>query len=194
MNYRSIFAVGAGALFLAVMFVFFPRGDVKKNDPLNMSESSSPGKAYSEKTAKPIIVDNSNLSAQELRDFAELFEPLDQSRKISEIFRSGQSLLCDVYQEPGGSIGLIFLTVSSHAVENGSPAIMIQQTTMMLQDNGDTKGVLYPSMTIKDYQSGKISIGDDDGSRYSLSLEAFHMGENRIQVMAEFEGTPNVNR
>ncbi len=39
MNYKPILAIVVGALFLGGMFVFFPRGKMKKNDPLGMSDT-----------------------------------------------------------------------------------------------------------------------------------------------------------
>ena len=200
-NYRQYAAIGVGALFLAGMFIFFPRKKVSLNDPLKMSESRGaqsstsarrPRGATGTRAEKPIIVEQGELSEKELREFAALFEPIIKSRKVAEIFQSGQSMLCDVYEGPDGSLGLTFLTVSSHANEKDSPAIMIQQKTIELQKNGGLNEVTAPSMIINDYQSGKISIGGADGFNYSLSLEGFHLGKDMIQVMAEFKGTPNI--
>lgn len=201
-NYRQYVVIVVGALFLGGMFFFFPRKKVSFNDPLKMTESRGtqsstsarrPRGATGPRAEKPIIVEQGELSEKELREFAALFEPIEKSRKVAEIFQSGQSMLCDVYEGADGSLGLTFLTVSSHSNEKESPAIMIQQKTIELQKNGNSNEVTSPSMLIKDYQSGKITIGGADGSNYSLSLEGFHMGEGMIQIMAEFQGTPNAH-
>ncbi|MFK5923948.1 MAG: hypothetical protein QM496_17360 [Verrucomicrobiota bacterium] len=167
---------------------------MNKNDPLGMSESKSSGASKSAKVRKPIIIKQSELSAQELRDFADLFEPLDNSRKIAEIFESGQSLLCDVYEGADGSTGLTFLTVSSHDNGSSSPVIKLEQNTVLLQKSGAMAEVRSPSIIFQDYQSAEVSLERPGKAAYSLAVEGFHLGGNKIQVMVEFRGIPIMDR
>ncbi len=142
------------------------------------------------KPSGSVIVEQSQLTEQDFREYAALFEPLDKSRKITEVFESGQSMLCDVYEQADGSTGLTFLTVKSLAGEKGQAVIVIEQNTMLLPKEGEAIDVISPSIIIRDFQKGEVSIAGPDGDEYSLGVEGFHLDDDKIQLEVEFRGTP----
>ncbi|NOX98445.1 MAG: hypothetical protein GXP30_01735 [Verrucomicrobia bacterium] len=187
-DYRKIGAIALAGLLGGLLFVMFPRERPRNRMPPATSTSASSREEVPMKPSGSVIVEQSQLSEQDFREYAALFEPLDKSRKVIEVFESGQSMLCD--EQADGSMGLTFLTVKSLAGEKGQAVIVIEQNTMLLPKDGEAIDVISPSIVIRDFQKGEVSITGSDGGEYSLGVEGFHLGDDKIQLAVEFRGAP----
>jgi hypothetical protein len=177
---------------LAVMLVLLFRDyRTEQGGPsIQAGNVSSPGNQHSEKKDGLIVVENVDLSADELRELEELFEPVEDKRRMTEVVQLGQSVLADVLTYDDGRVAYTFLTPQSMMAESGEAMLIFKSETSMLHPDGSSDMLTAPTVITRENQSAQISISRADGTTYSMQFSGFLIGDDALALSAEMTGDP----
>jgi len=179
---------------MAAMLVLFLRDHPQEHGGLWNQTGNVPAliNRHSEGGDGLIVVEDLDLNAQDLRDLEALFEPLEDKRRVTDVVRLGQSVLCDILIYGDGRVAYTFLTPQSTTLETGETKLIFRSETSMLNPDGGLDTLSSPTVTTAEDQPAKISIGRADGTAYSMQFSGILIGDDALALSAEMTGDPAI--
>lgn len=185
---------GLSVAALALILAFLLRDHPAERDSpsLQPRNISPPGNQHPEKGDGLIVVEDVDLSADELRELEELFGPVEDKRTTTEVVRLGQSVLCDVLVYDDGRVAYTFLTPQSMISDSGEIVLIFKSETSMLHPDGGLDTLTSPTVITRENQSARISIGREGGNSYSMQFSGILIGDDALALSAKMTGDPDI--
>lgn len=180
----------AAAFVVMLVLVFRERPTEHGGPSIQPQNVSSASDQRSENEDGLIVVEDVGLSSEELRELEELFEPLEDNRRMTEVVQLGQSVLCDVLTYDDGRVAFTFITPQLMTAESGEAMLIFKSGTSMLHLDGSLDILTSPTVITKENQSAKISIGREDRTSYSMQFSGILIGGDALALSAEMTGDP----
>ena len=179
------------ALLATVLVLLFLNYPAENGDPAIQARNlSSPSIPQSEKKDGLIVVEEVGLSSDELWELEELFEPIEDKRRVTDVVELGQSVLCDVLTYDDGRVAFTFLTPHSTVGHSGETRLVFKSEMSMLHPDGGIDTLSSPTITAFEAQTAKISLEKADGSAYSVEFSGILIGDDALALSLEMTGNP----